>query len=475
MQSSLIMKKSFSFLLFLTFVAFMNGQDISGKWNGLLKIQGIQLRIVMNITKTENGYTSTMDSPDQGAKGIPVNETSFENAVFKFDISIAGISYEGKMINDSLITGNFRQANFDLPLDFTRTVLEKPEIKRPQNPEKPYPYYEEEVIFQNKNEGFTLAGTLTLPAKEGQYPAVVMITGSGPQNRDEELLGHKPFLVISDFLTKNGIAVLRFDDRGTAGSKGDFNSATSADFATDVRAAVDYLLTRPEIKKDQIGLMGHSEGGIIAPMVAAESPDIAFIVLLAGTGIRGDKLLLLQQELIGRASGISEKDLKTAGKINRKIFKTILKSKNIEKLKTNLTNIMKQAVKENPEMEVPKGMNVEELIKTQVSQVTTPWMQYFIKYDPAISLKKVKCPVLAVNGEKDLQVPPKENLLPIKNTLLKSGNNNVTTIEFKGLNHLFQECTSGSPSEYGTIEQTFSPIALEEIKNWIVKIVESEK
>ncbi|MBK7096356.1 MAG: prolyl oligopeptidase family serine peptidase [Saprospiraceae bacterium] len=465
------MQRLITLFIFLTGLSNMSAQEISGKWNGMLKIQGIQLRIVMNITKTDTGYVSTMDSPDQGAKGIPVTETTFENSVLKFSITMAGINFEGKMLNDSLISGNFRQANFDLPLDFTRTVLEKPEIKRPQNPEKPYPYYEEELTFDNKKAGITLAGTLTLPDKDGRYPAVILITGSGPQNRDEELLGHKPFLVLADFLTKNGIAVLRFDDRGTAESKGDFNTATSADFATDVQAAVNYLKTRPEIINEKIGLMGHSEGGIIAPMVAANSGDIAFIVMLAGTGIRGDKLLLLQQELIGRASGISEKDLKTAEKINRKIFKAILKSKDSEKLKTDLTNYMKQAVKENPEMEIPQGMTVDELIKTQVTQVTSPWMQYFIKYDPVTSLKKVKCPVLAVNGEKDLQVPPKENLEPIKNALLKSGNKNVTTIEFRGLNHLFQECTTGSPSEYGTIEQTFAPVALEEILKWIQKQV----
>lgn len=449
----------------------MSAQEISGKWNGMLKIQGIQLRIVMNITKTDTGYVSTMDSPDQGAKGIPVTETTFENSVLKFSITMAGINYEGKMLNDSLISGNFRQANFDLPLDLARTVLEKPEITRPQNPEKPYPYYEEELTFDNKKAGITLAGTLTLPDKDGRYPAVILITGSGPQNRDEELLGHKPFLVLADFLTRNGIAVLRFDDRGTAESKGDFNTASSADFATDVQSAVNYLKTRPEIINEKIGLMGHSEGGIIAPMVAANSGDIAFIVMLAGTGIRGDKLLLLQQELIGRASGISEKDLKTSGKINRKIFKAILKSKDSEKLKTDLTNYMKQAVKENPEMEIPQGMTVDELIKTQVTQVTSPWMQYFIRYDPLKSLKKVKCPVLAVNGEKDLQVPPKENLEAIKNALLKRGNKNVTTIEFRGLNHLFQECMTGSPSEYGSIEQTFSPEALNEILKWIQKQV----
>jgi pimeloyl-ACP methyl ester carboxylesterase len=306
-----------------------------------------------------------------------------------------------------------------------------------------------------------------MPKKEGLYPAVILISGSGPQNRDEELLGHKPFLVLSDFLTRNGIAVLRFDDRGTALSKGDFKTATSADFATDVEAAVKYLQTRKEINKQQIGLIGHSEGGIIAPMVASRSKDIAFIVLMAGTGIPGADILLLQQELIGKASGISEADLLKAKSINTKAFEMVSKSTNTAQLKIDLTDSLTQLLRGNSSSVKPEGMSESEFIKLQVDQITSPWMKYFILYDPAPTLEKVKCPVLAINGEKDLQVPPKENLSAIKAALIKGGNKKFTAKELPNLNHLFQECKTGAPSEYAAIEQTISPTALLEILSWL--------
>ena len=225
--------------LFVASLAF--GQDITGQWNGILKVQGMQLRIVFNIDKTENGFSATMDSPDQHAKGIPVTTTSFENQTLKLAVTSARIEYEGTLDKETKIVGNFKQAWQSFPLNLSKEVPEKEKLIRPQEPSKPYSYYEEEVIFRNEKADITLAGTLTLPKKEGKFPAAILISGSGPQNRDEELLGHKPFLVISDFLTKNGIVVLRFDDRGTAASKGDFKAATSLDFSTDVKAAVSYL------------------------------------------------------------------------------------------------------------------------------------------------------------------------------------------------------------------------------------------
>jgi len=443
------------------------GQDITGQWNGVLKVQGTQLRIVFNINKAENGFSSTMDSPDQGAKGIPVTSTNFENQTLKLAVANLRIEYEGILDKDNIIVGNFKQAGMSFPMNLSREKIEKEKVARPQEPKKPYLYHEEEVTFENAKAGITLAGTLTLPSKEGNFPAVILITGSGPQNRDEELMGHKPFLVISDYLTKNGIAVLRFDDRGTAASKGDFKTATSVDFSTDVNAGVTYLLSRKEINKKKIGLIGHSEGGIIAPLVANSSKDVAFIVLLAGTGIPGDQLLLLQQELIGKASGLSDSDLQKAKQINSRVFEVITKSTNSEQLKTDLTNYITQSLKDIPDAQKPEGMSEADFVKIQVDQITSPWMLYFIKYNPVAALEKVKCPVLALNGEKDLQVPPKENLEAIKNALAKGGNKKVTTIELPGLNHLFQECKTGSPTEYATIEQTFSLTALTEVLKWI--------
>jgi len=353
-------------------------------------------------------------------------------------------------------------------MDLSKEKIEKEKIVRSQEPTGPFPYYSEDVKFENNVDKISLAGTLTLPKKEGVFPVVILISGSGPQDRNEELMGHKPFLVLADHLTRKGIAVLRFDDRGTAESTGNFKTATSVDFARDVESAVKYLQTRKEINKKQIGLIGHSEGGIIAPMVAAASKDIHFIVLLAGTGIRGDQLLLLQQELIGKASGISDADLQKTKAINKGVFDIILKSNNDQSLKNELTTYLGRSMKDIPESVKPAGMNENDYVKLQVNQLTIPWMNYFIKYDPAPTLEKVRCPVLAINGEKDLQVPAKINLEAIGYALKKGGNKKVTTKILPGLNHLFQECTTGSPSEYAKIEQTFSPVALDEITNWIL-------
>ncbi len=462
------MKKSTLILIaFLTCLSIC-GQDISGKWNGILKVQGVQLKLVFNIIQTEKGYSSTMDSPDQGALGIPVTSTGYENSVLKLEISNTSIKYEGTLNKENAFVGTFIQGNQSFPLVLTKGKIEKEKVYKPQEPTKPYPYYSEEVKFENTKDKIVLAGTLSFPEKNGKFPAVILISGSGPQNRDEELLGHKPFLVLADHLTKNGIAVLRFDDRGTAESTGDFGNATTFDFATDVEFAIKYLQTRKEINQNEIGLIGHSEGGIIAPIVAAKFKDIKFIVLLAGTGIRGDQLLLLQQELIGKASGISEADLQNAKAISEGAFDIVLKSNNTDSLKIKLTSYIKQALKDNPESEIPAGMSEDDYVNLQVTQSISPWMNCFIKYNPAPILEKVKCPVLAINGEKDLQVPAKVNLNAIKKALEKGGNKNVSTKELSNLNHLFQECETGLPSEYASIEQTFSPIALEEITNWIL-------
>ncbi len=460
--------KIFSILLITLLISIsLSAQDITGQWNGALKVQGTQLRLVFNITKTDNGVSSTMDSPDQGAKGIPTTTTSFENSILKITIANAKIEYEGTLGQDNIIVGTFKQGGQSFPMNLSKEKIEKEKLVRPQEPIKPFPYYSEDITFENKKAGINLAGTLTLPNREGVFPVVILISGSGPQNRDEELLGHKPFLVLSDFLTKNGIAVLRYDDRGIAMSKGDFKTATSADFATDVESAIAYLKTRKEINKNKIGLIGHSEGGLIAPMVASESKDVAFIVLLAGTGIQGDSLLLLQKKLIEEASGVSKEDIQKGLSSNRKVFDIVNKSTSLEQLNSDLTIYFKQILKDNPNTQKPAEMADDDFVKLQVKQIASSWMQYFIKYNPAPALEKVKCPVLAINGEKDLQVPPKENLEAIKKALTKGGNKGVTTKELPNLNHLFQECKTGSPDEYATIEQTFSPIALTEIFKWL--------
>jgi uncharacterized protein len=462
-----LMKTILSFLLSLITVVAACGQDITGQWVGILKIQaGIQLHVVFNITKSDKGYTTTMDSPDQGAKGIPVTATTYENAKLKLEIPAAHIEYNGKLTGDS-VTGIFQQGGLKLPLNLLKKQGET-QVKRLQESVKPYSYYSEEVTIKNEKANITLAGTLTLPKKEGIYPVVILITGSGPQNRDEELFGHKPFLVISDYLTHNGIAVLRYDDRGTAHSTGDFKTATTLDFASDVVSAIAYLKTRKEINKKKIGLMGHSEGGVIAPIVASETKDVSFIVLLAGTGIRGDKLLLLQQELIAKAMGLPDTEIAKMIASNKKIFDIVLNTANSDSLKNKLRIAVKETIAQDQKTKNSKETIDDAVIESQVSQLTAPWMQFFIKYNPSDALTKVKCPVLAVGGEKDLQVPVKENLPAIESALKKGGNKLLTTKAFPNLNHLFQECKTGLPGEYATIEQTFSPTALEEITKWIL-------
>ncbi|WP_082632149.1 alpha/beta hydrolase family protein [Algoriphagus resistens] len=348
----------------------------------------------------------------------------------------------------------------------------KASTNRPQEPSKPYSYYTEEITFKNNDSHVTLAGTLTLPSVAGNYPAVILISGSGAQNRDEEISGHKPFLIIADHLTKLGIAVLRYDDRGIGKSSGSFKTATTADFASDVASAIEFLKTRKEIDKGNIGLIGHSEGGIVAPMVASNLKDVSFIVLLAGPGIEVMKVLLKQQELIARADGISESDIeKYILPIHEQAYRMISMSSDGRKLKTDLTRLIEQSYDNSPADLMPSEMSREEVVTTQSDKWSSEWFRNFLKYDPALILEKVTCPVLALNGEKDLVVTPKENLSGIINALKKGGNSSVTVKELSNLNHLFQNCETGSPAEYSGIEETFSPDALNEISDWILKQV----
>ncbi|GAB3019462.1 hypothetical protein GCM10027284_43450 [Cyclobacterium sediminis] len=352
-------------------------------------------------------------------------------------------------------------------------IFYKTSINRPQEPSKPYPYYTEEITFKNNDSHVTLAGTLTLPTAAGNYPAVILISGSGAQNRDEEISGHKPFLIISDHLTKHGIAVLRYDDRGVGKSTGNFKTTTTIDFASDVVSAIEFLKTRKEINKDKIGLIGHSEGGMVAPMVASNSKDVSFIVLLAGPGIEIMKVLLMQQELIARADGISESDIKEfILPVHKKAYRMISMSTDGRTLKTDLARLIEQSYDNSPAELIPSEMSREKAVSTQLDKWSSEWFRNFLKYDPASILEKVTCPVLALNGEKDLVVTPKENLSGISNAIKKGGNSSVTIKKLPNLNHLFQNCETGSPAEYAKIKETFSPIALKEMADWILKQVE---
>jgi len=444
----------------------VSAQDITGDWTGLLKAGAVQVHIVFHISREDTGYHTLMDSPDQGVNGIPVATTRLAGGRLTLEVERPKIEYSGEW-KDSLIAGTFRQAGLSFPLEMRRGKPAPP--VRPQTPVRPYPYREEEVRFGNREAGVTLAGTLTLPPGKGGFPAVVLITGSGPQDRDESLMGHKPFLVIADALTRHGIAVLRYDDRGTAQSTGDFRKATTADFATDVEAAVAYLKTRKEINARRIGLIGHSEGGIIAPLVASRNRDIRCIVLLAGPGLRGEEILLSQQQLIIQASGGWGKPAQDMVDVNRGamdiIVRDSLRLEHRDTIKQQLAAYFDQRSAQTPVLKA----GGPEAARLAIDQLTTPWMEYFLAYDPAPALEQVRCPVLAMAGSKDLQVSPEENLVAVGRALEKGGNKHFEVKEFPDVNHLFQECKTGLPAEYAAIEQTFSPAALEWMVNWVVR------
>ncbi|MDZ7626609.1 MAG: alpha/beta fold hydrolase [Ignavibacteriaceae bacterium] len=438
-----------------------------GSWAGTLNISSAKLRIVFNVSRDSSGnLTANLDSPDQGAFGILVDEVIVKDDSIKFIVGVVKGFYAGKFYPDSLkISGIWNQGGMALPLDLKKTEkLEKP--KRPQEPKEPFPYKSEEVKFINPETGDTLAGTLSMPDTAGPFTAVILVTGSGPQDRNEELLGHKPFLVLADYLTSNGIAVLRYDDRGIGESTGDFRKATSEDFADDAIAAVEFLKKRSEVNK--IGVAGHSEGGIIAPMVAVQSEDVDFIVLMAGTGIRGDSILILQSELIMRASGSDEATLSRDLGIYRQIYSILVSDNDDETIKQELTEILDDSFKYLTEEEKAEVGTKEQMIEMQLNVLLGKWFRYFVMYDPYPTLTKVKCPVLAINGEKDLQVPPKENLSAIEKALKEGENKNYKIVEMPGLNHLFQKSETGAPSEYGNIEETFSPDAMKVISDWIL-------
>jgi pimeloyl-ACP methyl ester carboxylesterase len=431
---------------------------VAGIWLGTLKVGALELRLAFTIeAKPDGALTFKMDSIDQGAKGLASDIITFKDDELTLELTKLLIKYQGKLQADGkVIKGEFVQRGVKFPLDLER-VDKIPETNRPQTPKKPYPYLEEEVTFPSKAEGATLAGTLTMPKGDGPFPTVVLITGSGPQNRNETLLGHHPFLVLADYLTRQGIAVLRYDDRGVAKSTGTFATATSQDFAQDASGAVSFLKTRPKV--GAIGLIGHSEGGLIAPMVAVENPQVGFIILLAGPGLPGDEILFAQGKLIVKAMGGDEATVKNQREVQQELFDLVKTGADEQKIK-DVVEKMKAKWSEKEKKEL--GDNLTQ----QISTLKTNWFKFFLNHDPRPTLQKVKCPVLAINGELDLQVPSKENLAEIEKVLRAGGNKNVTIQEFPGLNHLFQTTKTGLPSEYGKIEETFSPKVMEAIAKW---------
>ena len=446
-------------------------KSLAGMWKGTLNTGAIELRLVLHLTQKADGTLSgTLDSPDQNVAGIALTKGLVKGDTVSLEIaSISGV-YEGKLSGaGDTISGDWMQGGASLPMTLTRTTQAALELERPQTPKKPYPYKEEEVTYENKAAKIKLAGTLTLPKGNGQFPVALLITGSGAQDRNESLLGHQPFLVLADYLTRQGIAVLRVDDRGIGGSTGDFTASTSEDFAGDVMSGVEYLKTRKEIDPKQIGLIGHSEGGLIAPAVASRSKDIAFIVLMAGPGLPGSDILTMQTRLITKASGVPDEAIAFNLKMQERMFAVAKSEKDndkaIAKMKAEWTKI-KAGESEARQKELD---SIDATIEPQLRVLLAPWMRYFLAYDPRPALKQITCPILAINGELDLQVPPKEDLAEIEKALKAGGNKDYTMVLLPKLNHLFQTATNGNPQEYGKIKETIAPLALKTMGDWIVK------
>lgn len=443
-------------------------QNYAGIWQGNLKIQGTELRLIFRIQKEADGsYSATFDSPDQGAENISMDSAVVVKGQIVLTFKQAGLQVIGRIQPEGQqMLATLKQAGMELPLELKRVEkVEKP--NRPQLPQKPYPYKSDEVTYQNEMAGITISGTITLPEGAGPFPAVLLITGSGAQDRDESIFEHKPFLVLADFLTRQGIAVLRCDDRGMGGTTGSLGDSTTADLAQDTLAGVTFLKERKEIDPLQIGLIGHSEGGIIAPLAASLSKDIAFIVLLAGTGLTGEEILYLQGELLSRAMGVSEEKIRESRIDQERIYAVLKQNMDVESMEKELRRMYEQAMTKLSEEERKEEEVPEAGLEAQLKQVLSPWFRYFLTYDPRPALQRVKCPVLALNGEKDLQVPPKENLAEIAKALKQGGNHDVTTQELPSLNHLFQTAETGATNEYGKIEETFAPSALKIIGDWI--------
>jgi pimeloyl-ACP methyl ester carboxylesterase len=442
---------------------------LEGVWQGALEVppSGFKLRIVFRVTVEDDGSLSgLMDSPDQGAYGITVDRVSLDGDAVRFEVDVAAGSYDGTLSEDgTTIDGEWKQGGLALPLALEHGD-EVPAPVRPQEPNEPFPYVSEDVEYRNDAAGVTFAGTLTLPREGGPFTAAILISGSGPQDRDEFILGHRPFLVLADHLTRNGIAVLRVDDRGVGGSTGDIATATTEDFAGDVLSGVEYLKGRPEIDPARVGLIGHSEGGIIAPMVAAPSGDVAFIVLLAAPGMVGEDLLYLQARRIAEAGGVDADVVEENRAIQAEIFSILKEDIDDAEMQAKLTTVFREAYEALPE-EQRGALDPDEYFRMKVASVQNPWFRFFLTYDPLPALRQVRCPVLAITGENDLQAPPDPNLALIGEALNEAGNECVTIMELPGLNHLFQTSETGAPSEYGQIEETMSPLLLGAVADWI--------
>jgi pimeloyl-ACP methyl ester carboxylesterase len=439
---------------------------LEGLWSGAPEIGGqavppIVFRIIKNLDGRFNAY---LESPD-GIRRIRARRVTRTGNILRLDVDEIGGAFEGKLSDDRIsIDGKWTQAGHSFPLVIKRTN-EQPHPNRPQEPQKPYPYDVEEIVCENKEADVKLAGTLTLPRAKGPFPAVRIIGGSGSLNRDDECFGHRTFLVLADYLTRRGLAVLRLDKRGVWKSGGQYENATTEDFAGDALASVEYLKSRKEINPKRIGLIGHSEGAMIAPMLAAKSPDIAFIVMIAGPGVPLDEAMTIQNCLYAEADGADRNKVDFLRDWYKHFYAVAIGEKDdavaaekMRKMYAGLTETQKQML----------GWS-EGKLDREIGEVLSPWHRYLLAFNPEVFLKKVECPVLAVIGQKDLQVSPAENLAGIANALKAGGNQDFIVKELPDLNHLLQTAETGAESEYAQIDQTIAPLALKTIGDWIIE------
>lgn len=476
-------KKKFTKSSWLILLILMSGNvhsqqsakdSLIGIWQGTMQTKIGSLEVFFSVeSKAGNGYIAKADIPAQQVRNMPVTTVRFAAPDLVLDLSSFGIVFEGKVNPDfSSITGQFKIGEESMTLVLHRSAG-VPQMRRPQDPQKPYPYEEIEVRVPNAQAGISLGGTLTIPSGAGPFPAVVLISGSGPNDRDENMAGHRPFLVIADALTRRGIAVLRCDDRGVGGSDGDFHRATTVDFASDAQAAWGFLARQPRIDGKKVGLLGHSEGGLIGPMAAAGNPNVAFVVMLAGTGIPGERMALLQVEAVSRSRGAGEAAIGKERRFYEGMLQVIKTQENAQAAEAAIRRLIAEALAGMSEAE-KKELNVSEksLIQDMIGyQADYPWNRFIMSYDPAAALGKVRCPVLALNGDKDTQVPADIHLAAIGQALRDAENTRSEIRKLPGLNHMFQTAKTGHPREYRDIEETISPAVLQLVGNWILKVV----
>ncbi len=440
-------------------------EGMDGAWEGTLVRNGVPLRLVLRLRTGEEGTVVTLDSPDMGALGLPVTDFARDGDAVDFKVPVAGVHFRGTVGPDaSELAGSWRRnGEPDAEVRFVRTSKspDRTEPDRPQTPRPPFPYRSVDVRFGNPwAEGVELAGTLTLPNGAGPFPGAVLISGSGPQDRDETIWGHKPFAVLADHLTRRGVAVLRYDDRGFGASTGAYGSATSADFATDAAAAARFLAGRPEIDADAIGLVGHSEGGMIAPIAASRHQGVAYLVLLAAPGTDTKELRRSQSRAMRSSQGASEAQLDVTEPLLDRLAEASAAAPDRATAEAAVRDLLTPATLQA--LGLPESRK-----EPLVAELTSEWMHYFLNYDPPEFLARIRVPVLALNGSLDIQVPPAENLEAISRAL--SHNPDVTVLELEGLNHMFQTARTGAIGEIGDITETFAPEALDIVSDWITK------